>query len=330
MAAGCADVPPRLVADLVAAATLAPSMHNTQPWRFRYQPASQTIELYADPARMLQFGDPDGRAAHIACGAALLNLRLAAVVAGRQPVLRLIPADTQRLLLATVRLAGPGQARPDEIELHAVIPERHTNRFPFSARPVPLGILAELTEAARLEGAVLHVPGRQEAARLLRLAREAERDLLAQPGYRAELARWAGGDRDRDGIPGMALAPHDPAGAAPVRDFAPDRPGPVRYAWFEDQPQLAVLCTPSESRSDWLRAGQALQRVLLTATLRGIAASPLTQPLETADAWLVRDPGSGFEYPQMILRVGYGLPVPRTPRRPVSELLDTRPDQRND
>ena len=88
MAAGCADVPPRLVADLVAAATLAPSMHNTQPWRFRYEPASQTIELYADPARMLRFGDPDGRAAHIACGAALLNLRLAAVVAGRQPVLR--------------------------------------------------------------------------------------------------------------------------------------------------------------------------------------------------------------------------------------------------
>ena len=330
MAAGCADVPPRLVADLVAAATLAPSMHNTQPWRFRYEPASQTIELYADPARMLRFGDPDGRAAHIACGAALLNLRLAAVVAGRQPVLRLMPDVTQRLLLATVRLAGPAEAGPDEIDLRAVIPERHTNRFPFSGRPVPPGILAELTEAARLEGAVLHVPGHQEAARLLRLAREAERDLLAQPGYRAELARWAGGDRDRDGIPDPALAPRDPAGAAPVRDFAPGRPGPVCYAWFEDQPQLAVLCTPSSSRPDWLRAGQALQRVLLTATLRGIAASPLTQPLETADAWLVRDPRSGFEYPQMILRVGYGLPVPHTPRRPVSELLDTRPDQRND
>jgi nitroreductase len=330
MAGGCADVPPGLAADLVAAATLAPSMHNTQPWRFRYEPASQTIELYADPDRMLRFGDPDGRAAHIACGAALLNLRLAAIVAGRQPVLRLIPDATRRLLLATVRLAGPAEARPDEIDLHAVIPERHTNRLPFSGRPVPPGILAGLTEAAGLEGAVLHLPGDQETARLLRLAREAERDLLAQPGYRAELARWAGGDRDRDGIPDTALAPHDPAGAAPVRDFAPDRPGPVRYAWFEDQPQLAVLCTPSSSRPDWLRAGQALQRVLLTATLRGIAASPLTQPLETADAWLVRDPQSGFEYPQMILRVGYGLPVPRTPRRPVSELLDNGSDQRND
>jgi nitroreductase len=72
----------------------------------------------------------------------------------------------------------------------------------------------------------------------------------------------------------------------------------------------------------WLRAGQALQRVLLTATARGIAASPLTQPLETADAWLVRDPRSGHEQPQMILRIGYGLPIPPTPRRPVSQVLN--------
>ena len=72
------DLPRQAMADLVAAATMAPSMHNTQPWRFRFQPASQTIGLYADPARMLRFGDPDGRALHIACGAALFNLRLAA------------------------------------------------------------------------------------------------------------------------------------------------------------------------------------------------------------------------------------------------------------
>jgi nitroreductase len=324
------NVPHHMVEDLVAAATLAPSMHNTQPWRFRFEPTSQTIELYADPARMLRFGDPDGRAVHIACGAALLNLRLAAAVAGRQPVVRLIPTVTQRLLLATVRLASPCQAQPDEIELHEAIPVRRTNRSPFSGRPVPPGILAELVEAARVEGAVLHLPGRQEAIRLLGLVRDAERALLAHPGYRAELDRWAGGARDREGIPDEALAPHDPGGAAPVRDFAPAQPGPVRYAWFEEQPQLAVLSTPSSSRSDWLHAGQALQRVLLTATVRGIAASPLTQPLETPDAWLVRDPRSGFECPQMILRLGYGLPVPHSPRRPVSEVLDTTPADRQD
>ena len=315
------NVPRHVVEELVGAATLAPSMHNTQPWRFRFQPASQTFELYADPARMLRFGDPDGRAVHIACGAALFNLRLAAAVAGRLPVVRLIPTVTQRLLLATLQLAAPWQAKPDEIELHAAIPTRRTNRSPFSGRPVAPGILAELGEAARMEGAVLHVPGHQEATRLLELARDAERTLLAQPGYRAELARWAGGARDREGIPDDVLAPHDPRGTGPVRDFAPVQPELVRYAWFEEEPQLVVLSTQSSSRSDWLRAGQALQRVLLTGTLRGVAASPLTQPLETPDAWLVRDPQSGFEYPQMILRIGYGLPVPHSPRRAVTEVL---------
>jgi hypothetical protein len=85
---------------------------------------------------------------------------------------------------------------------------------------------------------------------------------------------------------------------------------------------LAVLSTATSPPLGWLRAGQALQRVLLTATIHGIAASPLTQPLETADAWLVRDPASASESPQMILRLGYGLPVPATPRRPIAEVLD--------
>jgi len=312
--------------ELVAAATMAPSMHNTQPWRFRLEPASQTISLYADPARMLRVADPQGRALHISCGAALFNLRLAAAAAGRRVVVRLIPDPGQPSLLVTVRLTGPCHPQQCELELYAAIPARHTNRSPFSRRLVPPGVLAELAEAARLEGAVLHLPGDQEVSRLLRLARDAELALLDDPAYRAELAQWAGGARDREGIPDEAVGPRDPAGATPVRDFTPATPGPTRYAWFEEEPQLAVLSTPFRDRADWLRAGQALERVLLVATTRGIAVSPLTQPLETADAWLVRDPQSGMEYPQMILRLGYGLPVSPVPRRPFSDVLDTPPD----
>ena len=131
-----AELPEQAVAGLLAAAVAAPSMHNTQPWRFRVRHDPQVIELYADPARTLKYGDPRGRAVHIACGAALFNLRLAAAVAGRQPVVTLLPDPGQPLLVATVRLAGPCRAQPAERELYAAIARRHTNRRPFSGRRV--------------------------------------------------------------------------------------------------------------------------------------------------------------------------------------------------
>ena len=152
---------------------------------------------------------------------------------------------------------------------------------------------------------------------------DAETDMLADPGYRAELARWAGGDRDQEGIPASAAGPRDPRGRTPVRDFLGGAASD--YEWFEDPPQLAVLSTPGNGKEDWLRAGQALQRVLLTATERGIATGILTQPLETRDAWLVRDPAAGSSWPQLILRIGYGLPVPASPRRPVRDVLEAPP-----
>ncbi len=316
------ELPGKLITDVLEAATAAPSMHNTQPWRFRVRHQLQTIELRADPGRVLRFGDPRGRAVHIACGAALFNIRLAAAVAGRQPAVQLLPDPGQPLLLATVRLAAPYRAQLQERDLYAAIGRRHTNRRPFSNRPVPAGVLAELAEAARLEGAILHILDHDEAVRVLKLVQEAELGQLAEAGYRTELTQWAGGARDADGIPDDALGPRSPDGPTPVRDFTMGRLTPLGHDWFEEVPQLAVLSMHFGERVDWLRAGQALQRVLLTATDRGIDACPLTQPLETADAWQVRDPRSGCEQPQMILRIGYGLPVPAAPRRPLADVLD--------
>ena len=148
-----------------------------------------------------------------------------------------------------------------------------------------------------------------------------------RPAYRAELARWVGGQRDRDGIPDSALGPRAATGLTPVRDFTAARPDPVRYASFETTPQLAVLSTRFSAPADSLRAGQALQRVLLTAAAREVATTPLTQPLETADAWLARDPRSGVEEPQMILRLGYGAPA-ADPAPPGREVLDLPPENR--
>jgi len=323
-AAGSRTPPRRLVHELLRAAVAAPSLHNTQPWRFRVRDSGSVIELLADPARMLPAADPGGRAAHIACGAALFNLRMAAAVAGLRPDIALLPDPARPLLVAEVRLAGTRQAAaPWERELHAAIARRQTNREPYSTRPVPPDTRAELAEAASAEAAILHFLDRDEALRVRRLAADAELYLLADPAYRAEVARWVGSPRDNDGIPDSALGPTSPEGGQPVRRFVPGRPRPVRYARFEESPQLAVLSVRAGGARDWLAAGQALQRVWLTATSRGISCCPLTQPLETADAWLVRDPRSGTEQPQMILRIGYGPPIPAgAPRRAVSDVID--------
>ena len=325
-AAARVQLSPQLVQDLVRAAVAAPSMHNAQPWRFRVRPGMRVIELLADPARMLPCADPRGRGTHIGCGAALFNLRLAAAVASCQPAVQLFPDPDEPLLLAAVGFTGPHRADHAERELYAAIPRRRTNRGPFGSQPLPPGVLGELAEAAGLEDAILHILDHGETVRMLHLAADAECGQLADPAYRAELARWVGGQRERDGIPDSALGPRAATGLTPVRDLTPVRPDPVRYASFEATPQLAVLSTRLSAPADWLRAGQALQRVLLTAAARGVATTPLTQPLETADAWLVRDPRSGVEEPQMILRLGYGLPVPPTPRRPVCEVLDLPPE----
>jgi hypothetical protein len=146
-----------------------------------------------------------------------------------------------------VRIGGRYRAGDAERELHAAIERRHTNRRPFSNRPVPPGVLTELTETAGLEGAILHILDHSEAVRVLRLAADAERAQLADPAYRAELGRWAGGSRDHDGIPDSALGPRSLDRPTPVRDFTPE-PQPADYARFETQPQLAVLSVRTGAR----------------------------------------------------------------------------------
>ncbi len=271
---------PRLVTDLLAAAVAAPSLHNsplyTQPWRFRVRRYSHLIELRADPARAVPYGDPSARAIHIACGAALVNLRLAAAVAGIEPVVKLLPDPAEPVLLATVRLAGPYRVLPDERELYAAIFGRAASRPLLRGSPVPTPVLAELADAARVEGAILHLLGPDDTIRVRDLARGTAQAPSAGPGHRGE--------------------------------------------------QLAMLSAHFGDRANWLRAGQALQRVRLTAIARGIAMSPLDPqlpaPLEAAEAWLATGPHAGHEQPQMVLAIGPGLPVPPVPRRPVERVLN--------
>ena len=309
---------------LVTAAIAAPSVHNTQPWRFRLA-GTEALELHADPDRALPVIDPRGRSLHISCGAALLNLRLALRVTGHEARVTPFPdAADEPTLLATVRAAEAPMPSIGLAKLYDAIPYRRTNRRPFSKRPVPQRVREELVAAARAEGAALGLPGPQATASLLSLVAAADDRLAGNPAYLAELARWTP-DRTRgDGVPWYAFGPRPSGRGVPMRDFGLAGPGAGRPVDdFSARPQLGVLLTGGDGPADWLRAGQALQRVLLTATRRGVSASLLCQPLDMLDA--DRGARTGGARPaghiQAIIRFGYGPPVPGTPRRPFPEVL---------
>ncbi|MFJ8857992.1 Acg family FMN-binding oxidoreductase [Streptomyces sp. NPDC102451] len=313
----------------VDAATMAPSMHNAQPWRFRYVPATSLLQLRVDTARSMPRTDPSDRGMHISCGAALFNLRVAGAHAGWSTRVRLLPDPADPTLVATASFAEDEERDPISA-LHPAIDRRHSSREPFTDEPVPEALLDGLMAAARSEGANMSVLGEWEVDSVIDVAREAEQDESLSPEVRDEIARWTGtGAGGSDGIPASAFGPRSHGGRAPVRDFAAGRPVPHRRsAVFEQSPCLAVLGTPQDRAQDWLLAGQALERVLLQATLDGLSTSLNSQALERPDLrWLLRDPHAptASAFPQMLLRLGYGPAVPPTPRRAVSEVLEIAP-----
>lgn len=306
---------------LVSAGAAAPSIHNTQPWRYRLQADQATLEVCAVPERALRAVDASGRALHISIGASVFNLRMAARHLGWEPAVRLLPDPADPQLLAQVRFTeGRGTVSRSDGELFDALWRRHSSRLPFTSRPVPAAVQAELAEAAHIEGAAFQVPDQGETRRLLRLTAEAERRTLADPLRSQESRQWiARAQHSPYGIPAAALGPQDAFERVPMRDFTAQRHAEhLLAAPFELHPLIAVLSTTHDTRADWLRTGQALQRVLLLATARHLRSSLLHQAMEWPDLrWALRDPRRGGGNVQMLLRLGYGPEGAPSPRGPV-------------
>jgi hypothetical protein len=310
---------------LVGVAARAPSLHNTQPWRFAVK--GDAIELDADASRQLLV-DPDGREMLISCGAALYGLRLAVRSLGYLPEVELLPGSAGRAPLARIRLGPAAPMTVDDRKMLAAVPHRHTHRGPFEAGPLPAGLLARLHDDARAEGATLAEiepgPDRQQLMALVAASgRRQDRD----PSSRAGTWSWS---RDvtspaRDGVPAHSFpaVPDRRAGQLPQRDFDLGRGIGLLPTGGPAPPVMAVLFTRDDGEEDWLRAGQALHRLLLHAATQWVFASLNTQPLEdAATRALIRDllalPGA----PQMLLALGVSRTAPATARRPAEDLIE--------
>lgn len=315
--------------ELVKSAILAPSSHNSQPWIFHIPLNCAFLELYADRTRALPVVDPDDRELTMSCGSALYALRLAARHAGFTDLVELLPDADDPDLLARLRLGAPYQASADEEALFAAIAGRRTNRRPFLPRPIADDVLETLRKAAASEGAmltILHAPADRE--RVAQLITAADRKQGANPAFRRELASWMHPNRSRtrDGMPGYAFGLGDwtsYVGPLVVRTFDW---GNGRAARDQElalgSPYMAVLWTMGDRAHEWLAAGQALQALMLRATMAGVSASFLNQPVEVPELRAVLRDVLGIDgHVQSVLRLGYGPRVEPTPRRPLEDVM---------
>ena len=312
---------------LMQAVNAAPSILNTKPWLFRNQHASNRIELLPDWERHLTVIDPRHRELLISCGAALFNLRMAIRVTGHDPVIWLLPDERINNvplcehcgnrcglgdLLASIEItAVPAHpATITEQRLYEAIPRRRTVREPFGRRAAA-NVVEALILAANVEGADARLLHRKGTRRLLRGVGGVDRKLKTDASYLDELRKWTGDNATADlGVPTSKFGPVPKSGRRPpVRDLGLTWNVTRPVAKFTKTPQLIALGTETDKPSDWLRAGQAVQRLLLTATYYQVEASFLTQELEDVDRTVPDGPWAQpwqpwLEYAQMIIRVG--------------------------
>jgi hypothetical protein len=307
---------------LLAAAVAAPSMHNTQPWRFEID--GHVIDVYLDGSRTLPAEDPTGRAMRIAAGAATFNLRCAAETLGYGTWFGLAPYPREEPDLLARVVIEPSGTRNDELaDLAAQIPHRHTDRNPSDATPIAEDVRVALMQAAYAEGAELTWLGEAEVRAVRDLVLDTDLREISDWHRSAERTRWIGGARPVEGIPSSALGPRPAGYPGTVRDMGTRPLDRMRKeSAFEAHPDLAVLSTDHDEPADQVAAGAALERVLLTAARAGVSASFLNQPLEFDDLrakvqQLTQRPG----HADMIIRFGHSHPGTGTARRPIADFL---------
>jgi hypothetical protein len=260
---------------------------------------------------------------YVSVGAAVFNLRVALRARGWRTEARVAARDGTDLA-AQVVVRDRAEITPAAQALASAINRRHTNRRPFSETPIPDEIMADLIRAAAAEGAELVVAQGPLRDGVISLTRTADKRLRRDFGYRAELSTWTtpGGVGRRDGVPRQAFGPRPRDGTLPMRDLTSGIGAPSVSVEFESQPTIVLLFSPADWPADWLRVGAALQRVWLTATVRGLAATPLTQVTEIPELRELLVDTATNRWVQTVLRIGYPTTeTVATPRRPLAEVI---------
>ena len=318
----------QVVQNAVTQACRAPSLHNSQPWRWVAE--SATLRLFADRGRLLQAADPSGRELLLSCGAALDHFRVAMAAAGWDAYTHRFPNVAEPDHLATLDFARNPMPSDAQRQRADAILRRRTDRLPFAVPRNWAALESQLRSAIGADDVQLDVvpdDARQQLAEASRLTEDLRRN---DPTYQSELRWWTSPFELDQGVPPSSRVAGSEAGRVDVaRSFPTAGYGGRRPQVQEDHSKIVVLSTHDDDRVDVLRCGEALSAVLLECTVAGLATCTLTHMTEVSPSRdIIRQITGQDGLPQLLIRVGRTPPneqqVPVTPRRPVAEVLEYR------
>jgi nitroreductase len=309
---------------IIELARRAPSVHNTQPWRWRIE--GRAIELRADRSRQLMVSDPLGRNLTISCGCALHHAVVGAAALGWSARVDMLPERADPDLLARLHLAS-SDVPDDSQNVLRNIEDRRTDRRRFTNWPVPAERLHDLAvDASRGTAQVFALTDLTQRWRVEGLVERAIATQHQDERFGAEQRAWT--DRGpTDGIPSTALAGGSERAPGLRTRFTPQLTQTTDRA-IEGSDGLILIGTPSDGPQSWLCAGQALSALWLAATDGGLSVVPLSQVTElNATRLALRyDVMYGSTEPQIVARLGWQeigrAELQPTPRRPLDDIID--------
>jgi nitroreductase len=313
---------------LIPYAVMAPSGHNTQPWRFVV--SAEHIDIVPDFSRRLPVVDPDNRALYISLGCALENLLIAANQSAMQTQVEYFPEGEDCL---RIRFVGPGEVADETNRmLFDAIPRRQSNRARYDLRPLPEQHVTALSLAVRqpdVRVTLLQDP--QQRAKVARHAAVACQQQFADSAFVGELKRWIRfsereRNRHRDGLAfdtmGLPFVPRWFGSAIMALISKPHREARKVYSLIEDAPLLALFCVRRQDPSSWVNTGRSYQRMALTATALGIAHAHMNMPCEVvSERQAMKQSLDMADEPVLLIRLGFGKRMPMSVRRPTNEVI---------
>ena len=327
----CATTTTEIVAKAIRLACRAPSLHNSQPWRWIV--GEETVDLFVDHERVIRSADRSGREALISCGAALDHFRIAMAAAGWKVNVTAFPNQNDRDHLASFEFSPAEHVTAAERDRAAAISRRRTDRLPFCApgdweRFEPA--LRNTVDHDRVALDVLADSARPALAVASRLTESVRRN---DQYYHDEMRWWTGTLGGYQGVPPSSLVSENERERVGVnRTFPAVQHADRRRDIRADGAKILALSTPEYTRADALNCGEALSTVLIECTVAGLATCTLSHVTELPKSRAVIQELTGSPaVPQLLVRVGNApalqdSPAP-TPRRPLSEVMQMKVNQ---